>query len=1538
MASPSAGLTKEEIKERLAQMKKQYAQMQKKLEKSDKAARVKRHVSKKIADYKRKQSTGGSPECTILRADDVSTVTTGNTRSPSLSKDNKVCLSSELKRSTSRKKSGKRRSVSFVLSPQSTPTSSRHNAVQGTEVASAISGDDRLGVNSQHDCRMSPEPHIQNASRPMKESGDAPNKILFRSGKSQKRKPLVHVVPSGEIGVDQSTDLNEGFVSTDLQNSEQKKDKDITTDKSKTKSDPGDFMKPDKDSPDAKTPPEDTQFDLFADTDEQNEFQHATEVLFHSPVNNDSASYDKMSAACAPMQTVSSCELNTLTTKQTEKEPQPNFVSGCRMKRHEDISQESVIILDETQIDIFQSQTTSRCSQNNEIEILESTGVQEALPRSTSNTYSGAVTLKKSPSMMVSEPGYSLKNPMHVKLNKDKMVSGGHQDMNHSVPDDESAEDPDVIPSTFPEDHEPLTITKNSVSNQNSSTGNSDVMKTNCNQDKMPSPQIDEHKNDFQSSSKHIVDEKGDNSEYEMKGSSQATDVKEVDLAVTKSRLSGNGEIVHNEDAQCVLRNNDVKKDTNHVDPSSVHLDSQNILVSYQELTSQMIDTSPEGKGRTDTQKRTRRRKNQRSIDNLSVDDISLKDFVVSQQNSQEGNHTWIDGLMYPAEYYVRKTRSMSRPSPNLHSAPVLGQKRLSKTSRGRKGSVTRTTPNGVMSEPVHTELPDVGKIQAGKEGSETVSSENLESGNNDACLSVEQSQDFVRGRQMAISESVHDKESHPPRKMKVLRKASTTKRKQGRKTSRKKLESDSECTITQAATTSPTGAHFNSNNGQDEYQNERQDNCDHPEPTTTFDNDHRLPNGEENKTTSSICQLTGGLASQRNYAKDTISVSSGLVCEDSKHFSITQMTNNPLESQFTQTQVPSNFALPKVFGSPGHSTQCPVGLSPVSPSSTPMNALCSPTLMPTASHHGNEMDPIQTGEHTFKQHFEDNPECNDQQWMSEVYLADVVPEVPADIDSEHQGLDSQHDVHAGRLSLDGCDISPSENPDRNEHILPTLQDDPIIDSKVSDILVKNGTRLVGSVIKNEHNLPGGHDQDSEDLFSQLHVPFNDVQDDKCASERTPANDFKDKEPITEHLPSSLPGGPSSLCSNINQGSPMADAATGTPPEVAEMPQAQSQCTDSLKNGSEIDRHSVKETSEDGFIVKECFQFKGCLEPRSEHSLEVQSIVSSVFITDDVSEPLIAAVSPEEITFWILRSDQDGKSFQALCSWSTNESALKVTMCAVLPGMPDVIEALVVVGGQEKTHSVSLIRWDCKKARWNEYPVLSPADGSSCSSLCGLQGEEAAVAIHKEAVGSEVLVIGLDTKNSEKQDFPVMTLPALKERINSLTVVEGADHMLLGMTNSEALLWHVPSRQLVQVFCLKDQKLNYSIEATAESGLLFLVAYSKQLSNCKDHYEEPSCSLLVLNPLNGRSSTLLNYSAPCMQPGVQICDVSMCPDKTIAASLTNGHTCLWDLYSSRLLLEACLDPPQSSTPLCMLDAKTLLLGADGCVSIYERNF
>ncbi|XP_072043152.1 uncharacterized protein, partial [Amphiura filiformis] len=69
---------------------------------------------------------------------------------------------------------------------------------------------------------------------------------------------------------------------------------------------------------------------------------------------------------------------------------------------------------------------------------------------------------------------------------------------------------------------------------------------------------------------------------------------------------------------------------------------------------------------------RSGRRRARRSRE-FTSSDISMKDVIQNSQSSQEGNHTWIEGLVYPVEYYVRKTRSMSgKSSPAIYSENVL--------------------------------------------------------------------------------------------------------------------------------------------------------------------------------------------------------------------------------------------------------------------------------------------------------------------------------------------------------------------------------------------------------------------------------------------------------------------------------------------------------------------------------------------------------------------------------------------------------------------------------------------------------------------------------------------------------------------------------------------------------------------------------------------------------------------------------------------------------------------------------------------------
>ena len=66
----------------------------------------------------------------------------------------------------------------------------------------------------------------------------------------------------------------------------------------------------------------------------------------------------------------------------------------------------------------------------------------------------------------------------------------------------------------------------------------------------------------------------------------------------------------------------------------------------------------------------------------------------------------------------------------------------------------------------------------------------------------------------------------------------------------------------------------------------------------------------------------------------------------------------------------------------------------------------------------------------------------------------------------------------------------------------------------------------------------------------------------------------------------------------MDQVSPYADAATGTPPEEAEMPLAQSQCTDSMRDTQEMERIQEDEMQEGVLHVtqRDCFTLQGCLE------------------------------------------------------------------------------------------------------------------------------------------------------------------------------------------------------------------------------------------------------------------------------------------------------------------------------------------------------
>ena len=126
-------------------------------------------------------------------------------------------------------------------------------------------------------------------------------------------------------------------------------------------------------------------------------------------------------------------------------------------------------------------------------------------------------------------------------------------------------------------------------------------------------------------------------------------------------------------------------------------------------------------------------RKRTRRSRQLTTSDISMKDVVQNSQSSQEGNHTWIEGLIYPVEYYVRKTRSMSgKASPAIYSENLLtgaidgiehlsqGRDRRRHQQKGRSTQdVSSRVDVGISSE----EAKDVTNSSALKTETKTVGS-----------------------------------------------------------------------------------------------------------------------------------------------------------------------------------------------------------------------------------------------------------------------------------------------------------------------------------------------------------------------------------------------------------------------------------------------------------------------------------------------------------------------------------------------------------------------------------------------------------------------------------------------------------------------------------------------------------------------------------------------------------------------------------------------------------------------------------------------
>ncbi|XP_072167939.1 uncharacterized protein [Diadema setosum] len=1462
MASPSAeGLGKEEIKKRLAQIKKEYDHMQRKLEKSDKAARAKAHVKKKIAEHAHRQSLGGSPECTTIRqgqksvrGDERSSFGRPCSRSsPSYAAGCRGHTVSKDPGSGSSKDRNKRRSVSFQLESElDEPTLEKQFVADGDiQMISAreskrnqlreIKGRESIlgRTESKHASQ-----NLANVKDPTESTRDSP--ISFKSRKSQ-TKDVSEPNAGGRAGRDclkqhtVRTNQSESFhhlkscgkLSSHIQSSLA----DIRT-------------SPEQD----RTPPDDTQVDLFADSTSQDD----SPLVFEVSQDPEEGSEELVIVdSVLPDKHIE----NTLTTTPKTSSVDPVCSGSVQANKISD---------------------TCKISSSSTVKIAH--GAPSPNHELSLNKRSWTPVVDFSKGDMGGESAYE------AKLSEDPL-------------DCDDDDDPDVIPGTYSEEGNENCIAKSSVFLKEKHT--KFIHGSRERQSPLSVGELGQQISCGQVTSVYISDDgvlTEDNRNAHMtvgsdnayKADSCLPGTTEVTSACTPNAIENDEVAVIAVDSEPV---------------ASFENEKQSPLV--QQVTPLQASDHSKVKPREDknsdsecgNEQRKGRRRRQKSIDNLTMEDISLKDFVLSQ-NTQEGNHTWIDGLMYPAEYYVRKTRSMSRSSPDQHSAPVTSRE-LSKCSKQKRKSATVHTHENVQvySDPV--------SLQTGNHTSHINKADDASCRVSDPAtpaLSLgPQGPTSCASSHPDSTMSVEAKECHSNRRIKVSRKAASKKKKRVQKSSKNANEqatkhgTDSgvqdenliteslrdgseleDCSVKTFHSKDSHGLSFTSSKGED---------CGvlSAENTTSLIT-HHYPEKQG-------IQRLSAHENRENVIEASVS-------EIIKKPSNTQASRNLLESQYSQSQLPDNFALPEVFGSPGRPSPGFLGWSPGTPTSSsyrlPRRLLGSSTSQEKRSSVSQERN-----EHLL-QSSAGQDKCI-QEFREEIAMTDSSVKQRDDTVVDPSGTGIQ--IH--------CEPCLDRKECTSYAALPM---------KLSSLSAK--------VV--ERNLVEGS------LTALPLVVGMEVE--SIPSCRDTA------EPMLSGTQRTLP---SSVCSNVHPESPNAGAATGTPPEEAEMPQTQSQCVESCKEPSQNpDSQEEMSYTADGSLdiqKKNCLWFKGCLEHKVPSSDGVLGLVTSQYLTDKGSESVLLVYFHDTVFFWSHDPEQECQ-YNLLSVWKSTKLGEKISSVLPVSGQTKRLEALVMLRTETGSETIRFIQFDSCMSEWEERTILSSRDVGGQHHFqpwCVLSGRRAATGVSMETGEGEVQVLGLGAsgaspiclslpKTSARTSAGTSSRTSGRTRLLSLTEVQGTPDMLLGMADSVAFLWHIPSMQLVQMFTLVEQSLA-CIHAIAESGLLFMVTHKMDDAKTgKPSENDPlSCSLLVLNPASCRSSKLLDYTAPCFKPGVRIMQASV-SEGALAVCLSSGTVCLWDLYSSKLLLMTSIVDDTRWSSVCLHDKHTLLLGEGHCVNVFQK--
>ncbi|XP_071797270.1 uncharacterized protein [Asterias amurensis] len=404
---------------------------------------------------------------------------------------------------------------------------------------------------------------------------------------------------------------------------------------------------------------------------------------------------------------------------------------------------------------------------------------------------------------------------------------------------------------------------------------------------------------------------------------------------------------------------------------------------------------------------------------------------------------------------------------------------------------------------------------------------------------------------------------------------------------------------------------------------------------------------------------------------------------------------------------------------------------------------------------------------------------------------------------------------------------------------------------------------------------------------------------------------------------------PQAVSSNIQQKSPFAGGATGSPFGRAEEPKAMSQCeVEVLSEDNEADER----------VTGPNLASIGCLKLDLpwEQSPALRDITSGVVNLDEETS-ILALVYQRTLVFWLYyRGTQEWKMLRAWVIPQDEEFILlKFLSCSKQN------EVTLVVAGKFASCAVRILTFDTLTEDFQQLDVILPqsVDAQMPYLLCPTSEQDFIVAVKDVKNKTTVFSVQVST---ESRDVHLVELAtgSSRELTSLLKVEETAGIVMATTSSSHILLWCLKTGQLLKEVPIKPVTNGSRVsclEAVAEAGLLFLIlVYQEDDSDLEVKCNSNIGAMIAFNPHTDKMLKLMDYNVPNQHKNASLVD-GVLYNATLMAKLSDGSLHQLETSTGNLLNFSSGNPTNQSlwsAQLC--DSQVVLIGTAQHLEMYNE--